>query len=68
MKLFLSYANEDRSIALRVAAALEAEDHHVFIDQHDLRQGDVYNRRIREEIDDSDGFVFLISPDSVRQG
>ncbi len=68
MKLFLSYAHEDRQIAMRAAQALEAEDHRVFIDEHDLRQGDPYNQRIRDAIEDSYGFVFLISPDSVLQG
>jgi hypothetical protein len=68
MKIFLSYSHEDSSIALRIAQALEEEKHRVFIDRLDLEQGEVYNRRIREEIEESDGFVFLISPDSVSPG
>lgn len=40
----------------------------MFLDRTELREGKPFNRRIREAVDDADGFVFLISPDSVAVG
>lgn len=68
MKLFLSYAAEDRTLATQVANALRAEHHRVHFDATDLKQGDAYNQRIRQAIDDSDALVWLLSPEAVQPG
>ena len=68
MKIFLSYSSAQRAIAEPLSLALEAEGHDVFFDRHDLPAGDAYNSRIREAIADADRFVFLVSPESLREG
>ena len=68
MKIFLSYASEQRPIAEPLALALEADGHEVFFDRHDLPVGGSYHDRIRDAIDDADRYVFLISPESVEPG
>lgn len=68
MKLFISYANEDKKLAARVTAALEAEGHEPFFADRELSQHDAFNPVLRDHIDGSDGFVFLISPASVKSG
>lgn len=68
LKIFLSYASEQRPIAEPLALALEAEGHEVFFDRHDLPIGDSFHDRIRDAIDNADRCVFLISPQSVEPG
>jgi len=68
MKVFLSYASEDRPIAERVCRTLESEGHDVFFDRDDLAGGDVYGVRIREAIEKCDVFIFLVSPSSIDKG
>jgi hypothetical protein len=68
MRIFLSYASEDRSVAEKIQLALIADRHHVFFDRAATSPGEEYNRRIREAIDSSDKFIFLISPHSIASG
>lgn len=68
MKLFLSYPSAERPLADRLALALEAEGHDVFIDRSDLKAGEAFHQRLREAIQGADIFVFLITPDSVAAG
>ena len=65
MRLFLSYAHEQRQLAAKLAARLEEEDHRVFFDRTDLRPGEPFDATIREEIQRADLFIFLVSPQSV---
>ncbi len=67
MKIFLSYSSRDRSLAEPVLFALRAQKHAVFFDRSDLPPGEEFDARIREAIENSDLFVFLLSPDSVRK-
>ena len=50
MKIFLSYASEQRELAKEIALALEAENHTVFFDRSALAPGEAYNAQIREAI------------------
>lgn len=68
MKIFLSYASEQRALAKEIALALRAEQHAVFLDRSSLPAGEAYNAKIRQAIEDSRLFIFLISPDSVAEG
>jgi TIR domain len=68
MKIFLSYSSEDRTKAEEIALALQTEGHDVFFDKDDLSGGEDFNAVIRRYIANADLFVFLISPESVRQG
>jgi hypothetical protein len=68
MKVFLSYASEDRALAEEVQLALAGAGHEVFFDRESLPAGGDYHEKIRNSVEGSDLFVFLISPDSVAQG
>ncbi len=68
MKIFLSYASEQSELAKEIALALRAEDHTVFFDRSSLTPSESYNAEIREAIEESHLFVFLISPHSVSAG
>lgn len=68
MRVFLSYASEDRVPAERIALAIEELGHEVFLDRGSLPEGGEYHRRIRSEVFSSDGLVFLISRASMAKG
>jgi formylglycine-generating enzyme required for sulfatase activity len=68
MKIFLSYSSKDRALAEPVYLALRAQDHSVFFDRSDLPPGEEYDVRIREAIESSDLFVFLVTPNSLNAG
>lgn len=68
MKVFLSYASQDRAIADEIHRALLDQGHDVFFDRDDLPPGEEYHARIRRAIEQSDLFVFLVSPDAIDAG
>src|SRR5262249_25486896 len=68
MKIFLSYASEQTKLAKEIALALQAEKHTVFFDRASLPPGEPYNAAIRQAIEQSHLFVFLISPQAVTAG
>ena len=68
MKVFVSHAAEQRGEADRLAIALRARRHTVFLDADDLQPGGDYQSRIQQAIDDCDLFCFLISPQSITAG
>lgn len=68
MKVFLSFASPDRSTAEQIQLAILGAGHEVFFDQASLPAGSDYNSRIREYIEQSDVFVYLLSPNSVGGG
>ena len=61
MKIFLSYASEDREVAEQVRLGLAHEGHDVFFDREDLPPGSDFHSRIRKGIEQSDLFLFLVS-------
>ncbi|HEY7611817.1 MAG TPA: toll/interleukin-1 receptor domain-containing protein [Gemmatimonadales bacterium] len=68
MRIFLSYPSERLAVAQQIDAALEAEGHTVFFARDSIAAGSQFGRRIREEVDECDLFVFLVSPESVEAG
>ncbi len=68
MKVFLSYASEDRTIAAALNRALLEQGHDVFFDRDDLPVGEEFHVRIRRAIEDSDLFVFLASEYALDAG
>lgn len=65
MRIFLSYASEDREEAEKISLALIGAGHKVFFDKISLPPGGDYFGRIRKAIDKSDALIFLISPESI---
>lgn len=68
MKIFLSYASEQKDHAERIAFSLRQRVHVVFLDRDDLPPGSSYDDKIEKAIDQSDLFLFLITPAAVRAG
>jgi TolB-like protein len=59
--VFLSYAKQDSEAARRICAALQAAGIEVWFDQTDLRGGDVWDQKIRQQIRDCALFIPVIS-------
>jgi TIR domain len=59
--VFLSYASEDATAAQRIAEALRAAGVEVWFDREELRGGDAWDHRIRQQIRDCRLFVPIIS-------
>ena len=68
MRVFLSYASEDRNQAEAIYLSLRGQGHTVFFDRMDLPPGDEYDARIRRGIERSQLLVFLVSPYSLDAG
>lgn len=68
MRIFLSYATQQRPLAEQIRAALIEEGYTVFFDQTDLPAGADYHASIRGAVARSHVFVFLVSPDSLEAG
>lgn len=66
--VFLSYSSEQAEAASRIELSLKEDGHEVFRDRSSLPAGEAYDARIREAVEDSDLFVFLISRQSVAAG
>ncbi|MSU24823.1 MAG: toll/interleukin-1 receptor domain-containing protein [Opitutus sp.] len=59
--VFLSYAREDTAAAQRIAEALRSSGVEVWFDQSELRGGDAWDQKIRQQINDCTLFVPIIS-------
>jgi Tol biopolymer transport system component len=59
--VFLSYASEDADAAQRICEALRAAGIEVWFDKSELRGGDVWDRRIRQQIRDCALLLPIIS-------
>jgi sulfatase modifying factor 1 len=68
MRIFLSYASEDRASADAVRLALQGDGHDVFFDREDLPPGGEFHARIRRGIEESDLVIFLVSPKTLDAG
>ncbi len=68
MRIFLSYASQDREAARAIELGLREQGHDVFFDRDDLPAGQEFHNRIRAALEESDLVVFLVSPDSVDAG
>jgi TolB-like protein/Tfp pilus assembly protein PilF len=59
--VFLSYASQDAEAAKRICEALRAGGIEVWFDQSELRGGDSWDRKIRQQIHDCALFIPIIS-------
>src|SRR5215469_1658154 len=65
--VFLSYASEDVEAAARIASGLRAAGIEVWFDQSELRGGDAWDHRIREQIHDCRLFIAVVSAHSEQR-
>jgi formylglycine-generating enzyme required for sulfatase activity len=68
MRMFLCHASEDKSLVEPIYLALRAQGHTVFFDRADLPPGEEYDTRIRQAIEKSHLFIFLLSPAALDAG
>lgn len=68
LKIFLSYASEQAGVAEAIYLGLLGLGHRVFYDRESLLPGGNYLTEISRQIDESDAFIFLISPQAVETG
>ena len=68
IRVFLSYSSADRPIAERIHVAIEAAGYEVFFDRDSLPAGESFDVRILDAINESDLFIFLLSPESIKVG
>ncbi len=59
--VFISYASQDAEATGRICAALQAAGVEVWFDQSELRGGDAWDRKIRQQIRDCAVFIPIIS-------
>jgi TolB-like protein len=59
--VFLSYASQDAGAALRICEALRAAGIEVFLDQSELRGGDAWDQKIRQQIQACALFMPVVS-------
>jgi hypothetical protein len=53
MKIFLSYASEDRSTAEAIAFSLRDRGHNVFLDRDGLQVGEGFDKSIEQAVNTS---------------
>ena len=63
--VFLSYASEDAGAAARICEALRAAGIEVWFDQSELRGGDAWDQKIRQQVRDCSLFIPIISANTV---
>jgi formylglycine-generating enzyme required for sulfatase activity len=68
MRIFLSYASEDRSRVEPIRYALVEQGHNVFFDREDLKPGEAFDSRIRAAIERCDLFVCFLTPYTIDAG
>jgi len=66
--VFLSYASQDAPAAQRICEALRSAGIEVWFDQSELRGGDVWDQKIRQQIRDCALFVPVISANTAARG
>jgi tetratricopeptide (TPR) repeat protein len=66
--VFLSYTSSLGETAARIELSLKGEGFSVFRDRSALPPGESFDDRIRAAIEESDLFVFLITPEAVTPG
>ena len=66
--VFVSYSRRDAAFVRRLVDGLAARGKDVWIDVEGIRDAEVFPAALRSAIEASDGFLFIISPDSLRSG
>ena len=65
--VFISYASQDSEAARRICEALRAAGIEVWLDQSELRGGDAWDQKIRQQIQDCALFIPVISVNTAQR-
>ena len=68
MRVFLSYASEDRPHIEPIRYALAEQGHDVFFDRENLKPGQAFDSKIRAAIERCDLFIIFLTPHTVDAG
>ncbi len=68
MKIFISYAEQEANLAEKLAVTLADHGHKVFFNEESWPVGETRRIRCRKAIKESGLFIFLVSPDSIKEG
>jgi hypothetical protein len=63
--VFISYSRHDGALVARLVEALQARGKDVWVDVGGIRDAEVFPAALRMAVEQSDGFLFVISPESV---
>jgi len=63
--VFVSYARTDSVFVSRLVESIESRGKDVWVDTEGIADGEVFPEAIKRAIEQSDAFVFVITPDSV---
>ena len=63
--VFVSYSRSDSELVNRLVERLRERGKDVWFDVEGIRDAEVFPAALRRAVEGSDGFVFVISPDSV---
>ena len=66
MKVFISYAHTDTSLARKVTNALEKTGLDVWSAEREILPGDNWAKKIAEALEESDAMVVLLTQDALR--
>ncbi len=64
-KIIVSYSRKDSAVARKLIAAFKKIDFDVWVDWEDIPPAVGWLEQILQGIEESDAFIFLISPDSI---
>jgi hypothetical protein len=63
--VFISYSRRDGAFVARLVNALKAHGKDVWVDVGGIRDAEVFPAALRTAVEETDGFLFVISPESV---
>ena len=63
--VFVSYSRSDLELVNRLVERLRERGKDVWVDTEGIRDAEVFPAALRRAVEGSDGFVFVISPESV---
>ena len=63
--VFVSYSRSDSELVNRLVERLRERGKDVWVDTEGIRDAEVFPAALRRAVEGSDGFVFVISPESV---
>jgi TIR domain-containing protein len=64
-EVFISYSRKDKEFVRRLDEELKRRDREAWVDWEGIPPGDTWEKTIYSAIEDTDTFVFVLTPDSV---
>lgn len=64
MKIFISHHSGDTWIANQISKEITALGADTFLDAHDVETGDVFEERIRQNLEECDELLVLLTPEA----